>query len=49
MGEIYNLSKQINFNNLPYYFKSKGISPIGFIGFRDPLNLTKIYIMVVKQ
>ena len=39
MGEIYNLSKQINFNKLNYYFKSKGISLIVFIGFRGPLNL----------
>ena len=41
MGEIYNLNKQINFNNLTYYFKSKGISSISCTGFRGPLTLYK--------
>ena len=41
IGNIYNLSKQINFNNLTYYFNSKGSSLISFIGFKGPLNLYK--------
>ena len=38
MGEMQNLSRQINFNNLIYY-RSKTSSPMNFIGFRGPLNL----------
>ena len=39
MGEIYSISKQIDFNDLSYYFKSKDISPINFFCFRGPLNI----------
>ena len=39
MGEIHNIGKQIDFNNLTYYFKNKKISPINFIGFRGPLHI----------
>ena len=39
MAEIKDLSKQIDLNNLTYYFKDKSISPINFIGFRGPLHL----------
>ena len=39
MSKIHNLNKQIDFNNLTYYFKSKDISPINFIGFEGPLRL----------
>ena len=39
IGEIYNISKQIGFKNLTYYFKSKDIVPINFIGFRGPLHI----------
>ena len=31
------LSKQIDFNNLTYYFKGKS-APRKFIGFKDPLG-----------
>ena len=41
MGEIRDLGRQINFNNLTYYFKSKDIAPINFIDFKGPLNLDK--------
>ena len=41
MGEIRDLGRQINFNNLTYYFKSKDIAPIHFIDFKGPLNLDK--------
>ena len=34
------MSKQIDFNDLLYYFKSKDIAS-SFIGFRGPLNLYK--------
>ena len=37
--EIYNISKEIDFSNLTYYFKSPNIAPINFIGFRGPLNI----------
>ena len=39
MGEIHNIGKQIDFNNLTYYFKNKNISPINFIGFRGLLHI----------
>ena len=37
MSEIQNLSKQINFNNLIYYFKGESGSKT-FIGFEGPLR-----------
>ena len=39
MGEIRVLSRQSEFNNLTYYFKSKDSSPIKVIGFKAPLHL----------
>ena len=39
IGEIYNISKEIKFNNLSYYFKNKKISPIIFINFRAPVYI----------
>ena len=39
MGEINDLSEQIDFNNLSYYFKSKDSAQINFIGFKGPLHL----------
>ena len=39
IGEIYNISKEIDFNNLTCYFKSLDIAPIKFIGFRGSLNI----------
>ena len=38
MSEIKYLSRQINLNNLTYYFKSKSISPMNFTGFKAPLH-----------
>ena len=40
MGEIQNLSKQINSNNLIYYFKNES-GPKFFIGFKGPLRFYK--------
>ena len=40
MGKIQNLSKQINFNNLIYYFKNES-GPKIFIGFKGPLHFYK--------
>ena len=40
MGEIQNLSKQINFNNLTYFFQSNS-DPKRIIGFRGPLGFYK--------
>ena len=39
MIEIKDLIKQIDLNNLTYYFKGKSIIPINFIGFKGLLNL----------
>ena len=41
MGEIRDLSRQIDLNNLTYYCKSKNSAPINFIGFKGPLYLYK--------
>ena len=41
ISEARDLGRQINFNNLTCYFKSKGNSPINFIGFNGPLHLYK--------
>ena len=39
MSEMRNIGEQIDFNNLPYCFKGKNISPINFIGFRGPMHI----------
>ena len=39
MREIKDLSKKIDHDDLTYYFKDKGISPINFVGFKAPLHL----------
>ena len=39
LSETKYLSRQIDFDNLTYYFKRKNISPINFIGFKAPLHL----------
>ena len=39
IGEIYNMSKQIDFNNLAYYFKDQNIAPINFIRFKGPMHI----------
>ena len=39
MSEINDLSKKIDYNNLTYYFKDNGISPINVIGFKTSLHL----------
>ena len=44
MDEIKDLSRQINFNNLIYYFKSKDIAPINFIGFKGHYYVFRKYI-----
>ena len=40
MDETQNLSKQVDFNNLIYYFKGEGDSKI-FVRFKDPLTFYK--------
>ena len=51
MKEIHDLSKQIDFNNLTYNYKSK-IPSKDFIAFKDPLNfyntIRKSYITLEK-
>ena len=39
IGEIYNISKKFNFNNLTYHFKGSNTAPINFIDFRGPLHI----------
>ena len=39
MSEIKDLSRQIDLNNLTYYFKNKSVSPINFTGFKASLHL----------
>ena len=39
MKQIKDLSRQIDLNNLTFYFKNKSISLINFIGFKTPLHL----------
>ena len=41
MSEIKDLSKQIDLNNLTYFFKDKSVSPINVIGFKAPLHLCR--------
>ena len=39
MSQIRDIEKQMNFNNLTYYFISKSISPTSFIGFTGPMHI----------
>ena len=41
MDKIQNISGQIRFQYLTYYFKSRNLAPINFFGFRGPLNIYK--------
>ena len=51
MEETQDVSKQIDFNNLTYHYKSKN-GPKNFLGFKLPLNLyrtiTEGYIILEK-
>ena len=38
-NKIYNMSKKIDFNNLPYKNKNKNLVPINFIRVIGPLNI----------
>ena len=38
-NKIYNMSKKIDFNNLPYKNKNKNLVPVNFIRFIGPLNI----------
>ena len=39
VGEIYNISKKINFNNSIYHFKGFNTEPINVIDFRGPMHI----------
>ena len=39
IGERYNASKQIDFNNLTYKFKDESVDPINHIDFKDPMHI----------
>ena len=41
MGEIHDLSRQIDSNDLTFSFLSPNLNPINFIGFKDPLYFYK--------
>ena len=36
---MYNISKEIDFNNLTYHFKASNIAPINFIDFTGPMHI----------
>ena len=38
IGEIYNISKEIDFNNLAYCYKGPNLALINFIDFRGPMH-----------
>ena len=38
MSEIQDIAKQIDFNNLTYYFKNQNLASVNFIGFRGPVH-----------
>ena len=39
IGDIYNISKETDFNNLIYYFKGPHIVPINFVVFTGPMHI----------
>ena len=39
IGDIYNISKEINSNNLTYHFKGSNTAPINFIDFRGSMHI----------
>ena len=39
VGEIYNISKEIDFDNLTYRFKVSNLAPINFIDFTGPMHI----------
>ena len=39
VDEIYNITKEIDFNNLTYHFKGSNTVPINFIDFRGPMHI----------
>ena len=39
MSEIDDIAKQIDFNNLSYYFTSPNLALINFISFRGPMHI----------
>ena len=41
MEKIKNISKEIDFNNLTYYFKELNIYPISFVESKGPFHTSK--------
>ena len=39
IGEIYNISKQIDFSDLTYRLKSEELPPINFISLKGPMHI----------
>ena len=42
MDGIHKISKEIDSNNLTYYFQGPNITPINFIRFRGPLHAFEV-------
>ena len=40
IGELYNISKKINLNNLTYHFKGSNTALINFIDFRGSMHIS---------
>ena len=49
IGEIYDISKEINFNHLNYHFKGPNTAPINFIDFKGPMHIYNEIKMVIYQ
>ena len=47
LAEILESYKPIDFNDLNYNFKNLKIPPAGFIKFKAPSHILKVYIMVI--
>ena len=39
VGEIYNISKEIDFDNVTYRFKDSNLAPINVIDFTGPIHI----------
>ena len=49
IGWIYNISTELDFNNLTYRFKGPNIAQKNFIEFKDPMDIYNDIKMVIDQ
>ena len=47
LAKIRESYKSIDFNDLTYNFKDSKVAPVGFIKFKSPFHIFKVYIMVI--